>query len=240
LEKGLSRVRDDDVDHSRGDAFEGLVVSFDPGLVRIGRLTSRSAGTLEVEFPRRQTQTLAVGANVMIGFAGVRHSDPATLPVDASPANPAQAALTVERLERGDARRYRLTLHDAAPAADATLSADRIEPPGRPFRVDLRFGQLEFKAGIAAWTAKSIQLQVSIETEATLRATDAIELVHRSAGNEAEIRLTGWIDRRVLSGGSVRYEFRIDDHLSEDCVRQRGRLRTLLSSDGGADKSLQG
>jgi hypothetical protein len=96
---------------------------------------------------------------------------------------------------------------------------------------------MDFGAEVAAWPGQSIVLRVALETEALLRATDAIELVHRGEPDDPEIRVGGWIERRVLEGLFVRYEFRIDDDLGEDGAYQRLRLRSLLAGEASPDAS---
>ncbi len=207
-------------DGSTPHSGECIVVAFDPGLVRVGRVVAREGSALEVEFPRRQPLTLAIGTRVAIGWCDESGAKPAELAI------PDRECLATERAEEGDVRRYRLLLDADAPAA-----APRRSPPrGHALRVDLRFGRMDYRAEVAAWPGQRIVLRVALETEAQLRATDAIELVH-CRSDDAEIRLAGWIERRVLEGFFVRYEFRIDDRLAEDGAIQRLRLRSLLAGE---------
>ncbi len=211
-----------------------MVVAFDPGLVRVGRVVAREGSALDVEFPRRQQQTLAVGTRVPIALCDTWRAAPAENAI------PDRSCVATERSEQGDVRRYRLLLDDAADGADRRVVAgarDRTPPRGRALRVDLRFGTLDFRAEVAAWPGGVILLRVALETEAMLRATDAIELVHRRHVDDLEIRLGGWIERRVLEGLFVRYDFRIDDQLAEDGAFQRVRLRSLLAGEEGRGAS---
>ena len=213
-----------------GHAGERVVVSFDPGLVRVGRVVAREGSALDVEFPRRQQQTLAVGARVPITLCDASRAAPA------ADALPDRSCVATERSERGDSRRYRLLLDDALHGAVRNGGAgarDRAPPRGRSLRVDLRFGMLDFRAEVAAWPGGVIVLRVALETEALLRATDAIELVHRRRVDDFELRLGGWIERRVLEGLFVRYDFRIDDQLAEDGALRRIQLRSLLAGEEG-------
>jgi len=231
MERILDRARAGGVGTPENSG-ECVVVSFDPGLVRVGRVVAREGSALDVEFPRRQQQTLAIGARVPIGLCDERRARPAEL------AMPDRSGIATERSECGDARRYRLVLDDHGAAHREVAGArDRTPPRGRALRVDLRFGQLDFRAEVAAWPGQVILLRVALETEALLRATDAIELVHRRRPDDLELRLAGWIERRVLEGLFVRYEFRIDDRLGEGGASQRARLRSLLAGEASPDAS---
>jgi hypothetical protein len=197
----------------------------------VGRVVARKGSALDVEFPRRQQQTIAVGARVPIALCDARRAEP-----PAADAIPDRSCVATERSEQGDTRRYRLLLDGAADGADRRVGAgarDRTPPRGRALRVDLRFGMLDFRAEVAAWPGGVIVLRVAIETEALLRATDAIELVHRRHVDDLEIRLGGWIERRILEGLFVRYDFRIDDQLAEEGALRRVQLRSLLAGEEG-------
>jgi hypothetical protein len=208
---------------------ERVVVSFDPGLVRVGRVVAREGSALSIDFPRRQQQTIAVGSRVPIGLCGGDGARLAELPM------PDRTAFVTERSEHADVRRYRLALDEDSDRKDRAVPRDRTPARGRALRVDLRFGNLDFRAEVASCPGQLIVLRVAIETEAMLRATDAIELVHCREPDDLEIRLAGWIDRRVLEGLFVRYEFRIDDQLGEDGAHQRIRLRSLLAGEESPD-----
>ncbi len=176
----------------------------------MGRVVARDGSALDVEFPRRQQQTLAVGARVPIALCDARRGAPA------EDAIPDRSCVATERSEQGDKRRYRLQLDDAADGADRRVGAgarDRTPPRGRALRVDLRFGMLDFRAEVAAWPGGVIVLRVALETEALLR------------------------ERRILEGLFVRYDFRIDDQLAEDGALQRVQLRSLLAGEKGRGTS---
>jgi len=203
-----------------------IAVAFDPGLVRVGRFTARDASSIEVEFTRRGRHTLAVGANVQIGLdRGDGH------------ATPNQSATVTERSDRGGGRRYRFLLHRGAGDVHRRTIADPPAPKLHPVPVELHFGQLKLAAKLTDWTAHGIQLRVTREVEAKLCSTDALELMFRPPDAHPEGRLIGWIERRVLRADHVSYDFRIDEHLSEDGVRQRVRLRTLLAGETTSDAS---
>jgi hypothetical protein len=140
-----------------------------------------------------------------------------------------------ERSERGAARRYRLLLPAASGASERAVVADRPFPKMRPVAMELRFGRLDFPATLTTWMEHAIRVRVAQEIEAQLHSTDAIELVCRGARADPEIRVTGWIERRVLDGVHVNYDFRVDEHLSDDGARQHTRLRSVLESASRPD-----
>jgi hypothetical protein len=142
--------------------------------VRVGRVFAREGSALSIDFPRRQQQTIAVGSRVPIGLCDSHGARLAELPM------PDRTAFVTERSEHADVRRYRLALDEDPTGRIARARATRTPPRGRALRVDLRFGNLDFRAEVASWPGQVIVLRVAIETEAMLlRATDAIELVHR-------------------------------------------------------------
>jgi len=191
-----------------------LQVFFDPGVVRVGAILLRDGPAFDVEFPRNQRETLSVGAQAQVAMA----NEP----------TPGRLATVAERSENGNARRYRLVLQRDDAAAALARVADRSPRPTHSLDILMRFGRLDFRGKLVAPQMQGALLQVSQETETVLRAADAIELVVRAGEADRDARLVGWIDRRILDGAVVRYEFRIDDRLTEDAAAQRARLRTAL------------
>jgi hypothetical protein len=104
-------------------------------------------------------------------------------------------------------------------------------------RVTLRFGKLEVGADLVGATMEELLLRVTVDVESELASTDAIEIVVPRTPSRLEVRLAGWIERRVLEAATVRYEFRVDQRLCDDGMEQHARLRSLLLCDPEADAS---
>jgi hypothetical protein len=202
----------------RFGAADGIAVTFERGIVRIGRLASQDGRSLDVEFPSRKSPTLIVGSCTTVRL-GARADKGAR-------AN--QLALVLERTDRREGCRYRLLLQRGRTDSDRT-SAVASEPPStRKFDVVLRFGRLEFPAQFLGAIAQGLRLRVPQKVEARLHVADLLELVCTAPGaTRAEI--VGWIDRRVLDGTHVRYDFRFDEELTEDFAGQRARLDEILA-----------
>jgi hypothetical protein len=189
-------------------------VAFDPGLVREGRITSRGAGVVEVAFAPPHRYALAVGSAARVALDGHGRGE-----------LPGRTATVVERWDRGHERRYRFALVGRRP---------RPEPPrwrvkaAAPLCAALRFGRLVIEVDLLGATAEEVVLRVARSTEARLRSADAVEFVADDGERRAPIRLAGWIVRRVLDGAAIRYQFRVDERLSDDGAAQYARLRSRL------------
>jgi hypothetical protein len=206
-----------------------VAVAFDPGLVRVGRLAARDGSSIDVEFSRRQRHTLAVGACVQVG---IDHGD--------DHATPNQSATVTERSDRGGGRRYRLLLHGDTCDVHRQNIADHPATKLQPIPVELRFGQFNLAAVLTNWTAQGTRLRVTRAVEAKLCSTDALELVFRPSDTYPEVRLIGWIERRLLDDDHVNYDFRIDEHLSDDGATQRARLRSFVAGALKAEELAAG
>jgi len=221
-----------DQERQRRDLAETgrAAVAFDPGLVRLGIVTARVDPVVEVAFAPPHRHALAVGAAVRIALD---RRDSFT--------TPDRKATVVERCDRGDARRYRFALsgrrHLSEKPRRSERGADRAEGRRPAPRVTLRFGKLEVGADLVGATDAALLLRVTIDAESELASTDAIEIVVPRAPSRLEVRLAGWIERRVLEAATVRYEFRVDERLCDDGAVQHARLRSLLIGDPQADAS---
>jgi hypothetical protein len=195
---------------------ERAAVEFDPGLVREGRITARKAGVVEIAFPPPHRHALAVGAAARVALHG---ADPRPVPV--------RSARVVERWDGDHERRYRFAL--AGTEWPRTGSRERVAAP--QLRAALRFGRLEIEADLLGADERGVALRVAPAAEAQLRSADAIEFVASGRAFGAEIRLAGWIERRILEGRAIRYQFRVDERLSDDGAAQHARLRSRLTAE---------
>jgi hypothetical protein len=200
-------------------AADGIAVTFGHGIVRVGKLAAQDGRTLVVDFPPRRLPTLAVGARTLVRLGARREKNvPAT-----------QSVLVVERDDRREGCRYRLQLLDA-PLARARVSRAAADLPARrDVDVMLRFGRLEYPAQLLAARGSGLRLRVLPRTEKRLRIADFLDLVI-TMPPLPRATLPGWIDRRVLEGTHVRYEFRFDDELTDDAARQHARLEEILAA----------
>ena len=196
---------------------ERATVDFDPGLVREGRITAREAGVVEVAFlpPHRHALTVGAAARVALHGLGARQLS-------------ARSARVVERWDHDRERRYRFAL--AGMASPHGASRWRGRQAASPLRAALRFGRLEIEVDLLGADEGGVALRVAPSAEAQLRAADAIEIVAGDRACRAEICLAGWIERRILEGRAIRYQFRVDERLSDDGAAQHARLRSRLTN----------
>ena len=197
---------------------ERATVDFDPGLAREGRITARKAGVVEVAFPPPHRHALAVGsaARVALHGLGARQLPP-------------RSARVVERWDRDRERRYRFALAGTAWPRESSRWRGTTAAPH--LHAALRFGRLEIEVDLLGADEGGVALRVAPAAEAQLRSADAIEIVASGRALGAEIRLAGWIERRILEGRAIRYQFRVDERLSDDGAAQHARLRSRLTAE---------
>jgi hypothetical protein len=214
-------------DEPRVNRDEPIAVLFDPGVVRSGRISSRDEAWLEVEFRPPSRNALVVGRRTLIAIGRDERGAP-----------PDRSALVTARIESVASCRYRLFIGEGAAPVEHARAIVRSTMTFRPMRASLRFGQLQLEGELVAATDDGLHIEVTAATEARLRSVDALEVVlHAAEDAPTDARFTGWIERRVLTTTAVCYDFRIDEHLTDDLAAQRARLRLLLRAARGGPGS---